>query len=269
MSGARVVSAQFRQHLGQIFRIDLAQLLQPGDLAARNQIEIVDQPRHAGIVTIRLARLNGEAFGEIPRAHARWIERLDQDQRIFHLGQRDAQRLGHFAQRIGQVSSHVQPVDQCARDEGLGRAVGHCPDLGMEMFGQRELDRAALVDPQPLLTVAGKAFGRAPAAVAGIPVDLQLGGGKVGRCVALPRAFCDQRIGLAFLARGFSHVAAVAIAALRARCLAQFKQGIGFQRIADECLDLEIGQRQQLDRLLQLRRHHQRLRLAQVEARSE
>ena len=39
--------------------------------------------------------------------------------------------------------------------------------------------------------------------------------------------------------------------------------------IAEEGFDLEIGQRQQLDRLLQLRRHRQRLRLAQVEARTQ
>ena len=54
-----------------------------------------------------------------------------------------------------------------------------------------------------------------------------------------------------------------------ARQFPRFQQGVLFQRVADECLDLQIGQRQQLDRLLQLRRHHQRLRLAQVEARRE
>jgi hypothetical protein len=35
--------------------------------------------------------------------------------------------------------------------------------------------------------------------------------------------------------------------------------------LGDEAFDLQIGQRQQLDRLLQLRRHHQLLRLSQVE----
>jgi hypothetical protein len=39
--------------------------------------------------------------------------------------------------------------------------------------------------------------------------------------------------------------------------------------LGDEAFDLQIGQRQQLDRLLQLRRHHQLLRLSQVEARRE
>jgi hypothetical protein len=45
------------------------------------------------------------------------------------------------------------------------------------------------------------------------------------------------------------------------RGFADVEQRIGVQRLADEGLDLEVGQRQQLDRLLQLRRHHQRLRL--------
>jgi hypothetical protein len=51
--------------------------------------------------------------------------------------------------------------------------------------------------------------------------------------------------------------------------LADFEQRVGVQRIADERLDFQIGQREQLDRLLQLRRHHQRLRLARSEARPQ
>ena len=50
------------------------------------------------------------------------------------------------------------------------------------------------------------------------------------------------------------------------RRVAQFKQRIGLKRLADEGFDFEVGAGQQLDRLLQLRRHDQRLRLAQVEA---
>ena len=47
---------------------------------------------------------------------------------------------------------------------------------------------------------------------------------------------------------------------------AQFEQRIGVDRLANKGLDLKVRQRQQLDRLLQLRRHHQGLGLPQVKA---
>src|SRR3546814_18693583 len=47
------------------------------------------------------------------------------------------------------------------------------------------------------------------------------------------------------------------------------EQRIAFERLGQIGLEFEVRQRQQLDRLLQLRCHHQRLRLAEIEARSE
>ena len=40
-----------------------------------------------------------------------------------------------------------------------------------------------------------------------------------------------------------------------------FEQGVLLDLLGDEALDLEVAEREQADRLLQLRRHHQRLRL--------
>ena len=50
---------------------------------------------------------------------------------------------------------------------------------------------------------------------------------------------------------------------------ARVEQGILLQLLGDEALDLEIGQGQQPDRLLELRSHHQRLALPEVEARTD
>src|SRR3569623_150821 len=47
------------------------------------------------------------------------------------------------------------------------------------------------------------------------------------------------------------------------------EQRIALDLLCDEGLDLEVRQREEADRLLQLRGHHQRLRLPQVEARRE
>ena len=44
------------------------------ELAAREQIEIVDQPRHARIVAVGLLRLEREAFGQVARADAGRVE---------------------------------------------------------------------------------------------------------------------------------------------------------------------------------------------------
>ena len=51
--------------------------------------------------------------------------------------------------------------------------------------------------------------------------------------------------------------------------LAHLEQRIGLQRLADEGFQFQVRQRQQLDRLLQLRRHYKRLRLPQIEARTK
>ena len=52
-----------------------------------------------------------------------------------------------------------------------------------------------------------------------------------------------------------------------AACL--IKQRVFLDLLGNEAFDLQIAQRQQFDRLLELRRHDQRLALAEIEARSE
>ena len=82
--------------------------------------------------------------------------------------------------------------------------------------------------------------------------------GDIERVIAIEigRAVVFLRFGGAILARF-------------ALDFAHFQQRVRLQRVADEGLDFQIGQRQQLDRLLQLRRHHQRLGLPQIEARTQ
>ena len=56
---------------------------------------------------------------------------------------------------------------------------------------------------------------------------------------------------------------------LLAALAAIFEQGILRQLLGQHAFEFEVGERKQPDRLLQLRRHHQRLRLPEVEARRE
>ena len=48
-----------------------------------------------------------------------------------------------------------------------------------------------------------------------------------------------------------------------------FQQRVFLQRLGNECFDFQIGRGQQADRLLQLRRHHQRLRLPEIKTGAE
>ena len=73
-------------------------------------------------------------------------------------------------------------------------------------------------------------------------------------------ATLDQLVGGRVVRRVFAHLVGRG-GALHPH-LARLEQRIRLQRLADERLDLEVRQRQQLDCLLKLRRHHQRLRLA-------
>jgi hypothetical protein len=76
------------------------------------------------------------------------------------------------------------------------------------------------------------------------------------RRIAVIAVFGGRRLGLA---RGL---------AVR-RGIVSFEQRVRFELLLDESRHLDIRQLQQLDRLLQLRRHHQRLGLTQIEALGE
>jgi len=51
--------------------------------------------------------------------------------------------------------------------------------------------------------------------------------------------------------------------------LVTFQQGVALEFLLDVGRELDIRELQQFDRLLQLRRHDERLRLSQLEARSQ
>ena len=77
----RVVGAQLADHVGEVLVVDPANPLELGDAALRQQVEIVDQPRHRRVVAVGIFRLQREAFGERPGADAGRIERLHERER--------------------------------------------------------------------------------------------------------------------------------------------------------------------------------------------
>ena len=85
-SGLGVEIADFRDHLGQVFLADTADLAQGGEFALGEQIEPSNQRGHGGIVAVAFFELDGEAFGEVARTHARRIEPLQDGKYRLDLG---------------------------------------------------------------------------------------------------------------------------------------------------------------------------------------
>ena len=103
-----------------------------------------------------------------------------------------------------------------------------------------------------------------PIAVAGIAVAVDSAAIDVERAVVLAAALADELVDRRAFERGAARVGTGLLAWPGRFVATDIEQGIGLERLADESLDFEVRQRQQLDRLLQLRRHYQRLRLPQV-----
>ena len=59
-----------------ILVVDAAELAQGGEVALRQEIEMLDQRLHRGIVAVELAQLDREAFAQIARTNAGRIECL-------------------------------------------------------------------------------------------------------------------------------------------------------------------------------------------------
>ena len=146
-------------------------------------------------------------------------------------------------------------VELVVRDDGRGLAAGASDGLGVRgtvaghalLVGRPRLLADAAEIAGPIGGFAVLALGAAAPARAPVTILISIDGFRAdyldrGVTPTLDRL---RRVALRLLA---------------------LQQRIAFQLGLDEVLQLEVRQLQQLDRLLQLRRHHQRLRLPEVEA---
>ncbi len=92
------------------------------DVALGEQIEMLDQRLHRGIVAVELAELDRQAFAQIARADAGRIEFLQHRENRLDVGLRSAQPLGGLAEIGRQVAGLVDEVDQVLADHALRRA---------------------------------------------------------------------------------------------------------------------------------------------------
>ena len=129
-AGLGIVGAQLADHVGEVLVVDPADALEVGGAALRQQVEIVDQPRHRRVVAVGGLGLQREAFGERPRADAGRVEALDDRQRLLDQRQRRAGQLGDLLERDGQIAGLVERFGDDPREVAdvarTRRAAGRC-----------------------------------------------------------------------------------------------------------------------------------------------
>ena len=228
--------------------------------ALRQQVEIVDQPRHRRIVAVGGLGLERQAFGERARADPGRLEVLDDRQRLldpldglagWRRRCRRAARSDSRSRRAFRRSSARDRRPAPARREA-GRADARRASRRNIRRGRNRTPSS----PPPESTTSEKlsvssaslvqstSSGRSSSAW---PDDQIVGAGIVGRFVAV-------------VARRSRNPRRPARLALLVG--ARFEQRVLRQFLGDERVELEVRQLQQLDRLRQLGRQHQLLRLA-------
>ena len=260
------------------------------------QVEMLDQPRHGRVAAVQLLQLQREAFAQVAGEHAARLEALHHRQGFLDEIERGAEQLakgGKIALQVSGLIGHVdemmadQPAGRVGEDERklIGQMILQRPllgDIGFEVWRVVAVEARALAERSParLLQRAGAvtfAVGKgvlrlgieilsSPVTVVGLKVEpfalLAAGGlafarvGKVsGVAVRLLLGFGEEAHSLRSLAlRGGSGVVG----------FLAFEQRVALKLGLDERGQLHVGELQQLDRLLQLRRHHQTVALPQL-----
>ena len=93
--------ADLGDHVGEILVVDAAQAAQGGEVALGQEIEMLHQRAHRRIEAVAVLELDGEAFGEIARADAGRIERLQDGEHGLDVGARRAEFVGDGVEIAG------------------------------------------------------------------------------------------------------------------------------------------------------------------------
>ena len=263
----------------------------PCQVALGQQIEAADQRRHRRIEAVALLELDRQAFGEIARAHARRIEALHDVEHRLDFGRRRAELVGHRREIAGEVAGLVDHVDQVLPDHPPDRIDDRQRQLPGQMIGERRRGRheglqiviavlaAAAADTGPVRRGRGRIRTGPRAGLARIvgKFVFEIGAEPLlDRAAAGLQAFVDAvrgaadvhgRIALAVELRGdrlggaIDHARLAFGGALEQRVLFELPFDVGGQ--------IQVRELQQLDRLHQLRRHHERLALAHLQSLSQ
>ena len=277
-TGLGVIGAQLADHVGQVVLIDPAQSPQGRHIAPGEKIEAGEQCQHRGIGAVGLARLRRQAFAQAARATADGVEVLDNPKDGLDPLGRGVEAFGEVGDDIGtKIAGVVDLIDQEAGNPVVDRIVESRRRLLVEDVAQRRRRSREAIEVEALAGFAAAAdrTGTVEAAAFSGPVIAN----RVGRAVVVegfrPIVDVERRVGRGLAARdqlvgrGFALRGRLLGGSGREVVATAVEKGVLLDLGVDERFKLDIGQRQQLDRLLELDGHHQRLRLAEVEARTE
>ena len=244
----------------------------------------------AGSKRSLLAQLQRQTFGEVARADARRLEGLDQGDGLFDPLRRDAEPFGDFLRAFAQIAGLVDGVDHGEADHPLDRIAGRDRQLLVQEIrqtcsGWRHRLRywaprhwsIAAAGPRPggigkpqassLCCSAAGESSRSPSkafstSVPRLSARPSRRGRELRRCSSRPRRDRRQESAGASPASG-SLAASIPVGAGSGPSSARSSKRIALKLFLDKGRQLGAGILQQLDRLQQLRRHRQRLALAQ------
>jgi hypothetical protein len=259
-----MTAADQRERLLQRIGLRIERADQAGQLAVRDILQVLASDLHREIaarrVRIELRELQLDAFGHAARADAGGVERLDEREHVVDLvdGHRqiDAQVARDLLERLGHVAIVVERIDDRFADPDLARvelADLELPDQVLVQIAAalvRELERPVVVALRAAL--AGR--NRAVLPRVDIDDDFLLG-------VARGRGFVLRRVR--------EIVRLVQRRDLDGFVFLGLEHHVVFERLLHLRLELEHGELQQLDRLLQLRRHRQLLAEFELQRRLE
>ena len=267
-----VEAFQLGDHVRHIGCIDAAQLHQLPRVAPCQQLEIVEQRLHRRVEPVLLGKLNRQALLEVAGKHPARLEAHHPLADGLDAGDSGAHRHRERLGRHVEPARRLQQRDQIGADQPVRGVVERKPQLRAEMLAQ---GRGALGD---VLDGAIIAFERLAAAAA------IRGGGSVRGAAGVVGLGVFGRVergrtlgGQCLRAKGVGNIGGsgtrgqgelVEGGALADRAVGGFvalQQRVALQLLLDEGGGFEIVELQQLDGLPQLRGHHQRLRLAQVQ----
>ncbi len=135
----RIETANFADHVGDVLIIDAAEFSQRRDVALGQEIEMLDQGLHRGVVAIELTQLDRQALAQVSRADAGRIEFLQHRENRLDVLWRRPQPLCGLAEIRRQITRLVDEVDQVLADHALRRiGEGHRQLFG-EMAAERNL----------------------------------------------------------------------------------------------------------------------------------
>ncbi len=272
MSRSRIERLDLGDHLREILGIDPTDPYQSRNVAGCQKRQVVEKPLHRRVETIAVAQLQCEAFGQVPGKNARRVALLQTGKYAFDPYRGATEPFGRAVEPATQIADLVELIEQVEGDHPVSGVAQVGADLRDQMFAERARTGGGLFDAGYVF--AGEtAVARRPkmgfragigefepaiaiAARGGAPII-----GGVGRDIGGKRLRQLQQLAV----RGSRPIRLVRRRDLFAVARRGFEQGVPLNLGLDKLRQFQVGKLQHLYCLLQLRRHDERLSLAQFE----